>query len=55
MIGLEALNAMLLVTSRDCSKYSFYIKLLIRRISSKRLCLVIRGCFIIISRQIKLL
>jgi len=28
MSELQALNAMLLVTSRDCSKYSFYIKLL---------------------------
>jgi len=52
MIGLEALNAMLLVTVVNV----FYIKLLIRRISSKRPCLIIRRVFtIVISCQIKLL
>jgi len=40
MIGLEALNVMLLVTSRVCSKYSFYIKLLTCFIPSKRSCLI---------------
>ncbi len=56
MKSLEALNEMLLVTSSYGNKYSFYIKLLIRRISSKHPRLIIRRfCTIVIACQVKLL
>ena len=55
MKSLEALNEMLLVTSSYGNKYSFYVQLLIRRISSKHPRVIIRRLdTVIITRQIKI-